>query len=33
MNEPGVEWIEQVMLSEEDRTKILSGNARRLLRL
>jgi 2,3-dihydroxybenzoate decarboxylase len=33
MNEPGVEWIEQVMLSEEDRTKILSGNAQRLLRL
>ncbi len=33
MNEPGVEWIEQVMLSEEDRAKILSGNAKRLLRL
>jgi len=33
MNEPGVEWIEQVMMSEEDRAKILSGNARRLLRL
>lgn len=33
MNEPGVEWIEQVMISEEDRTKIMSGNAKRLLRL
>ncbi|HSG94438.1 MAG TPA: amidohydrolase family protein, partial [Afifellaceae bacterium] len=32
-NEQGVEWIEQVMMSEEDRAKILSGNAQRLLRL
>ena len=33
MNEPGVEWIEQVMLSEEDRAKILNGNSKKLLRL
>ncbi len=32
-NRPGVDWIEQVSLSAEDRDKILSGNATRLLKL
>jgi len=32
-NEPGVEWMEQVPLSTEDRVKMLSGNVKRLLRL
>lgn len=30
---PGTEWIQNVQLSAEDKTKILSGNAKRLLRL
>jgi 2,3-dihydroxybenzoate decarboxylase len=32
-NPPGVKWMEGVPLSAEDRVKILSGNARRLLRI
>ena len=32
-NQPGVDWIEKVSLSREDREKILNGNATRLLRL
>ena len=32
-NAPGVKWMEHVPLGPEDRTKILSGNAKRLLRL
>ena len=32
-NPPGVKWMEGVPLSETDRAKILSGNARALLRL
>jgi len=32
-NPPGVKWMRDVPLSPEDRTKILSGNARRLLKL
>ena len=32
-NKPAVEWMSHVPLCAEDRTKILSGNARRLLRL
>ena len=32
-NPPGVRWMEQVPLSTEDRDKILSGNASRLLKL
>jgi predicted TIM-barrel fold metal-dependent hydrolase len=32
-NPPGVKWMEDVPLGPEDRDKILSGNARRLLRL
>jgi predicted TIM-barrel fold metal-dependent hydrolase len=32
-NAPGVRWMETVPLSAEDKAKILSGNARRLLKL
>jgi 2,3-dihydroxybenzoate decarboxylase len=32
-NKPGTEWIPTIPLCEEDRTKIMSGNAERLLRL
>jgi len=32
-NPPGVKWMETVPLGPEDRAKILSGNAKRLLRL
>jgi predicted TIM-barrel fold metal-dependent hydrolase len=32
-NPPGTAWMETVPLSDEDRTKILSGNAKRLLRM
>ena len=33
MNQPAVDWIPTIPLGEEDKTKILSGNAERLLRL
>ena len=33
LNQPAVDWIPTIPLSEEDKTKILSGNADRLLRL
>jgi 2,3-dihydroxybenzoate decarboxylase len=32
-NEPGTRWMETVPLSAADREKILSGNARRLLKM
>ena len=32
-NVPGVTWAKHVPLCEEDRTKILGGNAKRLLKL
>ena len=32
-NPPGTQWMETVQLSPEDKEKILSGNARRLLRM
>jgi predicted TIM-barrel fold metal-dependent hydrolase len=32
-NKPGVDWIERVPLCKEDKLKILSGNATRLLKL
>ncbi len=32
-NEPGTRWMETVPLSEDDRRKVLSGNAQRLLKL
>jgi 2,3-dihydroxybenzoate decarboxylase len=33
LNPPGVRWMESVPLCDEDKVKILSGNAQRLLRL
>jgi len=33
MNPPAVDWMQSVPLSDEDKAKILSGNAQRLLRL
>jgi predicted TIM-barrel fold metal-dependent hydrolase len=33
MNPPAVEWMGTVLLSDEDKAKILSGNAKRLLKL
>ncbi len=33
MNQPAVDWIPTIPLSGEDKTKILSGNAERLLRI
>jgi predicted TIM-barrel fold metal-dependent hydrolase len=33
LNPPGVEWMEGTQLNNEDKEKILSGNAKRLLRL
>lgn len=32
-NEPGPQWMERLMLSAEDKAKILHGNAERLLRM
>jgi predicted TIM-barrel fold metal-dependent hydrolase len=32
-NPPAVEWIKSVPLCDEDKIKILSGNAKRLFRL
>ncbi len=32
-NKPGVQWMDTVPLCEEDKVKILSGNAKRLFRL
>jgi 2,3-dihydroxybenzoate decarboxylase len=32
-NVPGVEWMQSVPLCDEDKAKILSGNAKRLLRM
>lgn len=32
-NAPGTKWMEEISLSEEDRQKILNGNARRLLKM
>ena len=32
-NPPGPRWLEQVPLCDEDKAKIASGNAKRLLRL
>ncbi|MGH8094401.1 MAG: amidohydrolase family protein [Chthoniobacterales bacterium] len=33
MNPPGVEWMKDVPICGEDKVKILSGNAKRLLRI
>ena len=33
MNPPATDWMQDVPLSDEDRVKILSGNAKRLLRM
>ena len=32
-NPPGVDWMKTVPLCDEDKAKILSGNAKRLLRI
>jgi len=32
-NEPGPKWMEQIMLSIEDKAKILHGNAERILNI
>jgi 2,3-dihydroxybenzoate decarboxylase len=32
-NRPGTEWMERISLSAEDKAKILSGNAKKLLRM
>ena len=32
-NAPGTAWIDTIPLSDEDKIKILSGNAQRLLRM
>ena len=32
-NAPGVEWIDTIPLSDEDKAKLLSGNSKRLLKL
>jgi predicted TIM-barrel fold metal-dependent hydrolase len=32
-NKPGTKWMESVPLCAEDREKILSGNAKRLLKM
>jgi 2,3-dihydroxybenzoate decarboxylase len=33
MNPPATEWMKDIPLSDEDKVKILSGNAKRLLRM
>ena len=33
MNPPGVDWMEHTQLSTDDKQKILSGNAKRLLKM
>src|SRR5271170_5452029 len=33
MNPPAMDWMQTVLLSDEDKAKILSGNAKRLLRM
>jgi 2,3-dihydroxybenzoate decarboxylase len=32
-NPPGMRWMDQVPLGPDDRAKILSGNAKRLLKM
>ena len=32
-NKPAVQWMESVPLCDEDKTKILSGNAKRLFKM
>ncbi|MBT7268959.1 MAG: amidohydrolase family protein, partial [Rhodospirillaceae bacterium] len=32
-NDPGVEWMERISLSTEDKNKILHGNAKKLLKM
>jgi 2,3-dihydroxybenzoate decarboxylase len=32
-NKPAVEWMSRVPLSNEDKAKILSGNAKRMLKM
>jgi 2,3-dihydroxybenzoate decarboxylase len=32
-NGPAMEWVENLQISREDKVKLLSGNAQRLLRM
>jgi 2,3-dihydroxybenzoate decarboxylase len=32
-NTPGTKWVETIPLSDEDKAKILSGNAQKLLKM
>jgi 2,3-dihydroxybenzoate decarboxylase len=32
-NPPGTRWLDELQLSAEDKAKIMSGNARRLLKM
>ncbi len=32
-NTPGTQWVDTIPLSDEDKIKILSGNAKRILKL
>jgi 2,3-dihydroxybenzoate decarboxylase len=33
MNPPGTKWVDTIPLSDEDKVKILSGNAKKLLKM
>jgi predicted TIM-barrel fold metal-dependent hydrolase len=32
-NKPAMDWVETLQISREDKVKLLSGNAKKLLRL
>ena len=33
MNKPGTKWLDELQLATEDKHKLMSGNAKRLLRM